>query len=196
MILLTVLAVLVGLVALLFLVAAFRSPEFRVARSTTIAAPATRVFEYVNEFRRWSDWSPYEKMDPAMKRSFSGPLSGVGAIYAWEGNKKVGAGRMTIEESRPGELIRIKLEFLAPMANVCTAEFTFVPQAGGTQVTWSMSGQSTFVCRVFSLLMNMDKMVGGQFASGLAELKRLAEGQAARAASSGGVIRSSSVAPA
>ena len=114
--------------------------EFRIERSATLAAPANAVFAQVNDFQNWRAWSPWERLDPALKRSYDGPASGTGAKYAWIGNRNVGEGRMTIVDSRPGELVRIKLEFRRPFAATNTAEFRFEPTDGGTAVTWSMSG--------------------------------------------------------
>lgn len=171
----TTLLILLGLIALILIAASFKPSEFRIARHAVVSAPPEAVFPHVNELRRWAAWSPWEKLDPAMHRTFSGPAAGPGAIYAWDGNREVGAGRMTILESRPGELIRLKLEFFKPMANVCTAEFKFEPVNRQTAVEWSMSGRSNFVGKVMCLFMNMDKMCGSQFEKGLAELRRVAE---------------------
>lgn len=159
----TVLLILALLIAVVFIIAAFRPPGFRVTRSTPISAPPATVFSQVNDFHRWQAWSPWEKLDPALKRVYSGAPAGPGAVYAWEGNREVGAGCMTIMDSRPADLIRIKLEFLKPMAAVSTAEFTFKPEGGSTVVGWNMAGHSNYVCRVVGLFMKMDKMVGGQF---------------------------------
>ena len=115
-----------------------------------------------------------------MKRSFEGPSAGPGAVYAWEGNRDVGAGRMTLIESRPGERILIKLEFFKPMSGLCPTEFTFKTEGDRTAVTWTMSGQNNFLSKVMCLFMNMDKMVGGQFETGLAQLKALSETESAR----------------
>ena len=119
------------------ILARLASKEFRIERSATLAAPANAVFAQVNDFQNWRAWSPWERLDPALKRSYDGPASGTGAKYAWIGNRNVGEGRMTILDSRPGELVRIKLEFLRPFAATNTAEFRFEPADGGTAVTWS-----------------------------------------------------------
>lgn len=166
------------IVAAILVLAAFQPATFRVERSITIAAPAAVPFAQVNEFAKWQPWSPWEKLDPAMKRSFSGPAAGVGASYGWEGNSEVGSGRMTIQESRPAELIRIKLEFIKPMAGVSDATFAFKPAGEQTTVTWTMSGENSYPAKIFCLFMNMDKMVGGQFEQGLGALKSLSEAQA------------------
>jgi hypothetical protein len=138
-------------------------------------APAAAAFAQVNDFHNWRAWSPWEKIDPALKRSYEGPQAGAGATYAWQGNKDVGEGRMTILESRPGELVRIKLEFFKPFAATNTAEFTFKPAGDGTAVTWSMSGQNNFLARAICVFVNMDEMVGGQFEQGLAQMKAVVE---------------------
>ena len=173
------LAVAVIVVAFL-VVAMMQSAEFRVTRSVTISAPAPSVFALVNEMHNWEKWNPWQKVDPAMKVTFSGPPAGVGAGYDWVGNKEVGEGRLGIIESRPSDLVRLKLEFLKPFAATNTAEFTFKPEGSGTTgtktvVTWSMFGNKNFVSKVMGLVMNMDTMVGGQFEKGLADMKATAE---------------------
>jgi hypothetical protein len=154
---------------------AMRPDDFRITRSTSISAPPAIVFAQVNDFHNWNDWSPWAKMDPVCKNSFTGESSGLDAIFSWDGNKKVGAGRMTITESRPAELIRIKLEFFKPFKATNTAEFTFKPQSDQTFVTWTMSGKNNFMGKLFGLIMNCDKMIGGQFEQGLAAMKTIAE---------------------
>jgi hypothetical protein len=136
------------------------------------------VFEHVNDFHKWRAWSPWEERDPDMERTYDGPAAGEGAKYAWAGNGDVGEGKMTITESRPGELIRIKLEFLKPMSATNTTEFTFKAEGDGTVVTWDMTGRNNFMAKAFCLFMNMDKMVGGDFEKGLANLKSIAEKEA------------------
>ena len=125
----------------------------------------------MNDFHKWSDWSPWAKLDPAAKNTFEGPASGVGATFRLAGNGDVGEGAMTITESRPAELIRIKLEFLKPFAATNTTEFTFKPAGDQTEVTWTMSGTNNFVGKAMSLIMNCDKMVGGMFEKGFANMK-------------------------
>jgi len=159
------------LVVLLAVIIATRPSAFRIARSITIAAPAERVFEQVNDFHAWAGWSPWEKMDPAMNRTYGGPGSGVGSTYAWQGNKKVGEGRMTIERSERPRVIGIKLEFLKPWTATNVATFTFEPVAGGTKVTWAMDGCNGFAGKAFGMVMNFDKMVGADFERGLAAMK-------------------------
>lgn len=158
---------------------ATRPGTFRVERSLVIAAPAEKVFPLINDFRAWSAWSPWEKLDPAMKRTMSGPAQGVGAVYGWEGDKNVGAGRMEILESVPPSKVLIRLEFLKPFESSSTAEFTLAPEGAGTRVTWVMSGACNFVSKAMGVFCSMDKMVGGDFEKGLAALAMAVEKQAA-----------------
>jgi hypothetical protein len=174
MVLKTLIAVAV-IVVVLLVVIAMRPTEFRVQRSATISAPAPVVFAQVNDFHKWEAWSPYAKRDPAMKKSFEGAPAGVGAIYTWSGNHEVGEGRTTITESRPSELIRIKLEFVRPFAGTSTAEFTFQPEGERTAVTWALDGRNRFPAKAMGLVMNMDKMIGDDFEKGLAQLQSIAE---------------------
>ena len=156
-------------------IVAMQPSDFRVTRTAVIAAPAPAVFAQVNDYRHWKAWSPYEKLDPAMKETYEGAAAGTGAIYTWAGNSQAGEGRATITASRPGELIRIKLEFLKPFAATNTAQFTLKPEGDRTAVTWSLTGTRNFVFKAVGLFMNMDKMVGDQFEEGLAQLKSVAE---------------------
>jgi len=148
---------------------------FRVERTATISAPAPAVFGQVNDFHNWEAWSPWAKLDPTMRQAFEGAPAGTGAIYTWTGNKQVGEGRMTVTESRPNELIRIRLEFLKPFAATNTAEFAFKPEGNQTVVTWSMVGKNNFMAKAVHLVVNMDRMVGGDFEKGLARMKSVAE---------------------
>ncbi len=156
-------------------VVAMRPSEFRIARTATITAPAPAVFAHVNDFHKWEAWNPWAKIDPAMKQTYEGESAGAGAIYTWAGNREVGEGRMTLTESRPTELIRIKLEFRKLFKGTNTAEFTFKPEGDQTVVTWTMAGENNFIAKAVSLLMNMDHMVGGQFEKGLARMKSVVE---------------------
>ena len=180
--------ILIGLavVVLVFaVVVALQPSDFRVTRSATIAAPPAVVFSQVNDFHKWQAWSPWAKMDPAAKNAFAGPPAGTGAVFTWDGNSKVGEGRMTLTESRPPDLIRIKLDFVRPFAGTNDVEFAFRPEGNQTVVTWTMAGKNNFVARALCLFMSMDKMVGGEFEKGLAQMKAIAE----RAASRPGGIR-------
>lgn len=172
---LKILIAVVAIILLLVLVVATRPSPFRVERSATIAAPPQLPFDKVNDFRAWSSWSPYEKKDPQIKRTYGGPAAGAGATYAWAGDKNVGEGRMTIERSERPSLVEIKLEFFKPFKGTNTARFTFEPAAGGTKVTWAMDGRYNFISKGVSLVMDMDKMIGTDFEAGLAALKAQAE---------------------
>jgi hypothetical protein len=168
-----------GLLLVLVVIVALQPSAFRIERSITMAAPPEQAFAQVNDFHAWKAWSPWEGKDPALRRTFSGPGSGVGAAYAWAGNDEVGEGRMTIEESVVPSRIAIKLEFLKPFAATNRAIYGFAPTAGGTKVTWSMEGNNNFVMKAFGLFMDVDKMLGRDFERGLASMKAIAE-QAAR----------------
>jgi uncharacterized protein YndB with AHSA1/START domain len=163
------------IVVVFVVIVALQPAEFRVVRSTTISAPPQAVFAQVNDFHKWEAWNPWGKIDPAMKQTYEGAPAGVGAIYAWTGNNEVGEGRMTITESQPSDLVRVKLEFFKPFAATNTAEFTFKPEGNQTAVTWSMFGQNNFMAKAIHLFMNMDKMIGGQFEKGLASMKSVVE---------------------
>lgn len=161
--------------ALLLLVVAVQPADFAVSRTGAIAAPASAVFPLVDDLHQWAKWSPWEKVDPNLKRTYAGPATGVGSSYSWAGNDDVGEGRMTIIESKPGELVRIKLEFFKPMEGVNDVAFTFRQDGAKTDVTWAMSGKKNFVSKAVCLFMDMDKMLGGMFEKGLADLKTAAE---------------------
>jgi hypothetical protein len=173
--------ILLGLVAALAvfaIIVALQPSHFEVVRSVSIAAPAPVAFAHVNDLHEWDKWSPWAKLDPAMKVSHAGAPMGTGAVYSWAGNSDVGEGRMTITESRPHELVRIKLEFIKPFSATNTTEFTFKPEGNQTAVRWSMAGENNFVSKAMCLFMNMDKMVGGDFEKGLAALKSVSEAAA------------------
>lgn len=174
---LIILAVIVVLVVVVLIAAAFRPSDFRTVRSATIAAPPAVVFAHVNDFKLWKAWSPWERLDPSMQRTYEGTAEGVGTIYRWVGNGQVGEGKMTLTESKPGEVIRIAMEFFKPFASTATAEFTFAATGDGkTLVTWSMYGSnSNLICKAFGLFMNMDKMIGDQFSEGLRNLTAVCE---------------------
>ncbi|MBN8555578.1 MAG: SRPBCC family protein [Deltaproteobacteria bacterium] len=170
-----ILIAIVLVVAGFLLYVALMPSHFHIERSILIHAPAEAVFAQVNDFHKWNDWSPWAKLDPNAKVTFEGKESGVGAVHTWAGNADVGEGKMTIVESQPNSLIRIKLEFFKPYTAENQAEFTFKPQEGGVLTTWSMDGESKFLPRVFCFFMNMDKMVGNEFEKGLAQIKLIAE---------------------
>lgn len=150
---------------------ATRPADFRITRSAKISAPADVIFTHVNELKKWPAWSPWAKMDPQMKVTYSGPEAGVGASYSWVGNNDVGEGSMTITESKPAELVRFNLRFLKPMEATNVTDFTFTPAGDQTLVTWSMTGTNGFMGKAFSLIMNVDKLVGADFEKGLANLE-------------------------
>jgi ribosome-associated toxin RatA of RatAB toxin-antitoxin module len=151
---------------------------YEVTRSAVIPAPARDIFPLVNSFHEWTKWSPWEAVDPALERNYSGSEAGVGAKYAWSGNRKAGAGNMEIVESDEPRQIRVRLEFTKPFKAVNPTTFTFAPSASGTQVTWTMTGENKGLAKVFALFMNMDKMVGGDFEKGLMNMKTVVEGTA------------------
>jgi polyketide cyclase/dehydrase/lipid transport protein len=170
-----ILGALAVVVAGLAVVIALQPSDFRVSRTASIAAPAPVVFAQVNDFHNWTAWSPWAKLDPAMKQTYEGAAAGTGAIYTWVGNREVGEGRMTIVESRPGELIRVKLDFVKPLAGTSVAEFTFRADGDRTAVTWTMTGEKSFVAKAIHVVLSMDRMVGDQFEKGLAAMKTVAE---------------------
>ena len=167
-------AVVVVIVALLGY-AATRPDSFRVERKATIQAPPEKVFALINDFHQWPQWSPWEHLDPNMKRTMGGATAGPGATYAWEGNKDVGSGRMEIKQSVPASKIDIQLDFLQPFEAHNTAEFTLAPQGTATEVTWAMYGPANYVTKLMCIFFSMDKMVGPDFEKGLANMKAVAE---------------------
>lgn len=168
---LLIVAALGGVVAL----ASLKPNVFSVSRSAVIDAPAEAVFAKLVDFRAWKDWSPWAKLDPNATETFDGPQSGVGSSFAWSGNRKVGAGRMTILECVRDELLRMRLEFQRPMQATSMACFELKPESSGTRLIWSMSGKNDFRAKLFSLFVNCEKLVGGDFERGLANLKALVE---------------------
>jgi carbon monoxide dehydrogenase subunit G len=166
--------VIVVAIAAVLILAANKPDTFRMQRAATVRAPPERIISLLSDFRQWGAWSPWEHKDPALKRDFSGAASGVGAVYAWEGNKNVGKGRMEILEASPSKVV-IKLDFLAPFEAHNTAEFSMLPQGDATEVTWAMHGPAPLMSRVMQVFFNMDKMVGKDFEAGLANLKQATE---------------------
>lgn len=164
-----------GVIAVFLIVVAMQPSDFKIERSATMRAPAPAAFAQVNDLQNWRAWSPWEKVDPALKRQYDGPSAGAGAVYAWQGNKDVGEGRMTITESRPAELVRIKLEFFKPFAATNQTDFIFKPAGDSTTVTWTMTGQNNFLSKAICLFVDMDKMVGGMFDQGLTQMKSVVE---------------------
>lgn len=174
-ILLVIVVVLVIAVIGILAFAAAKPDSFRVARSTTIKAAPEKIFALINDFKAWPQWSPYETRDPNMQRQLSGADTGTGSVYAWDGDKNVGQGRMEILESTAPAKIVIKLDFLKPFEAHNAATFTLVPQGDTTEVTWAMDGPSPFVSKLMSVFVNFDKLIGTDFEAGLANLKRVTE---------------------
>jgi hypothetical protein len=182
-------AVYIGVAVLVLIVAVIayistRPTDSRIQRSAQINAPAEVVFSIINDLRRWGEWSPYDKRDPNMKKTFEGPSAGPGAVYTWNGNSQVGEGRLTIVESKPGELVSMRLEFSRPFKCDNEVNFRIVPSDGGTRVSWIMDGKNNFMGKFMSLIMDMDKMVGTDFEHGLANLNTVAQAEAQKSAQS------------
>jgi len=149
--------------------------DFQYERSAVMKAPADAVFPLINNFHEWAKWSPWEKIDPKLQRSYEGPESGKGAKYKWVGNADVGEGEMTIEESKPNELIAVKLEFFKPFAGVCPTTFKLEPAAEGTKVTWTMKGKNQLISKIMCLFIDMEQMIGKNFEDGLTKLEQAAQ---------------------
>src|SRR5882762_7391728 len=149
--------------------------SFHVQRTMKIKAPPEKIFPLINDFHSWSSWSPWEKLDPTMKRTNSGAAMGQGAVYEWEGNSKVGMGRMEITEASAPSKVTIKLDFLKPIEGHNIAEFTLEPQGDSTNVTWAMYGPARFITKIMQVFISMDSLLGKEFDTGLANLKSAAE---------------------
>ena len=174
---------LAAIVVIFVIVVVFQPADFRVERTTTIAAPQADVFAKVNDFHQWDAWSPWAKLDPDAKITFEGPDSGQGTVMTWVGNDKVGEGKMTLTESQPNELVKLKVDFVKPFEGTATQEFALKPQGDQTAVTWSMQGHNnSFIQKAFCLVMNGKKMIGDDLEKGLAQLKTVAESGKAAAA--------------
>ncbi|MFT3929378.1 MAG: SRPBCC family protein [Spongiibacteraceae bacterium] len=171
----TIALILAAIIVGVLLFAATRPDTFRVERSLIINAAPEKIFALVNDFHAWRQWSPWENIDPNLKRDYSGAVSGVGAVYAWEGNKNVGSGRMEILNATPAAQIIIQLDFLKPFAARNTATFNFKPNGAGTEVVWTMNGSNAYMHKLMGLLFSMDKMVGSSFETGLMNLKIITE---------------------
>lgn len=170
-----VLLVVLLLVVVLLGIASTKPDRFSVERSIDVTAPPERVHAQINDFHAWEAWSPWTKLDTAMTVTYSGPASGVGAVYAWKGNSSVGAGRMEITSSTPGAAIGVKLDFLEPIESHNVTTFTLTPKDGGTNVRWLMEGPTTFLTKLMMTVMSMDRMIGPDFERGLQQLKAVAE---------------------
>lgn len=166
-----VLLILAVLIAALVVIIALQPSDFRVTRSAVLPGPPEAVFEHVNDLRKWEGWSPWADLDPDSTAAFHGPATGTGSAMSWSGNNDIGEGTMTITESRPGERIEMQLAFVRPFQGVSKVEFTFVPDAGGTLVTWTMSGTNDFLAKAIGLVMDCDTMIGTEFEKGLDNLR-------------------------
>ncbi len=162
-------------IATVLILAAAKPNTFSVERAIDIKSPPQKIFPLISDFRQWRSWSPYENRDPALKRSYSGAESGKGAVYAWEGNRNVGSGRMEILQAPPPAAVVIKLDFFKPFEGHNIAEFIMLPQGDSTRLTWRMHGPAPLLSRVMQVFMDMDRMIGKDFEAGLANLKQLTE---------------------
>lgn len=162
----------------LLVVIATRPATYRVERAVVVKAPADVAFSFVNDLHRFNEFSPWADLDPAMKATYSGSESGVGAVYEWTGNKDVGSGRMTITGTVPGERVDIRLEFIEPFAATALTTFTVAAEGDGSKVTWAMDGTNNFMSKAASLVLDMEKAIGGDFEKGLGRLAKLAEADA------------------
>lgn len=171
----TIVIIPVVLIAAVLIFAATKPDSFRIERAVIIKAPPEKIFALINDFHQWEAWSPWEKIDPALKRTYSGAPSGVGAVYEWDGNKDIGQGRMEIIESLPPSKVILKLDFVKPFEAHNNVEFTLTPQGDSTTVTQAMYGPSPYISKLMTLFFSMDKMVGEKYEEGLANLKAIAE---------------------
>ena len=169
---------LAAIIVIFLIVAALRPADFRVERSATLSASPAALFEHVNDHHKFNAWNPFLKLDPNVKNAYSGPDSGAGAVCSWDGNKDVGAGSCTIIESKPGELVRSRMDWKRPMEGTATVDFTFKAQGDKTVVTWAMYGKNNFMGKAMSIFMDCDKMCGPQFEKGLASLGAVASATA------------------
>jgi polyketide cyclase/dehydrase/lipid transport protein len=167
--------IVVVLLAGVLIFAATKPDTFRVQRSSSIKAPPEKIFALINDFHSWVSWSPYETKDPAMKKTFSGPANGKGAVYEWDGDKNVGKGRMEISDTAPLSNVTIKLDFVKPFEAHNIVVFTLEPKGDSTGVTWAMQGPVPYVAKIVHVFLDMDSMVGKDFESGLANLKAISE---------------------
>jgi uncharacterized protein YndB with AHSA1/START domain len=167
--------VIVVLIAAVLAYAATRPDTFRVERTATMKAPPEKIFAVLSDFRQWGSWSPWEKKDPAMKRTFGATTSGKGAKYAWEGNKDVGKGSMEIVETTPPSRLVLKLDFIEPFEGHNIVEYTLTPKGDSTTVSWVIHGPMPYFSKVISIFCSMDSMIGKDFDEGLANLKAVVE---------------------
>jgi len=170
-----IVVILVVLIAGLLILASTKPDTLHVERTVNIKAPPEKIFPLINDFHEWPAWSPYEKLDPDMKKTFSGAATGAGSVYEWDGNSKAGAGRVTITQVTPPNKVFIKLEMFKPFKGTNEVTFTLQPQGETTAVTWAMDCRNNLLSKVMSVFFSMDAMVGGQFQEGLNSLKAVAE---------------------
>src|SRR5436190_8114297 len=168
-------AVLLVAIAAILVLAAMKPDTFRVERTASIKAPPEKIFPLISDFDNWGAWSPYEKKDPNMKRTRSGAANGKGAVYAWDGDKNVGKGRMEIAEASPPSKVSLKLDFERPFEAHNIVNFTMESKGDATSVTWAMQGPVPYMAKIVHVIFNMDRMVGRDFEAGLANLKMLVE---------------------
>lgn len=166
---------LLGAIIIILILAALKPNTFRVRRQASIKAPPGTIFAFLNDFHKWGAWSPWEKLDPAMERTFSGAETGKGALYAWNSRGKAGVGSMEITDTNAPSKLTLALNFIKPFKNSCVVDFTLEPQGDSTTVAWDMEGPTPFVAKIMHVLFNMDKMVGKDFERGLANLKTVSE---------------------
>jgi uncharacterized protein YndB with AHSA1/START domain len=171
----TIAVIIVVLLAALLAYAATKPDSFAVRRTATVKAPPEKIFPLINDYHNWGSWSPYEKLDPNMKKTLSGAAKGEGAIYEWDGNNKAGKGRMEITDSVPSSKVTIKLDFSKPIEGHNLAEFILEPNGDSTKVTWATSGPTPYIAKVMSVFFDMNKLIGKEFETGLANLKTVAE---------------------
>lgn len=167
--------VIAAAVALVLILAATKPDSFRVERKAFIKAPPEKIFVWLDDPKRATEWSPWEKKDPAMKKTFSGAAKGAGAVYEWDGNKEIGAGRLSITEAVAAKKVVMDLEFFRPMKGRNVSEYVLDPRDGGTEVTWSIAGPQPFPAKLVGVFLDCDKMIGTEFEKGLADLKTIAE---------------------
>lgn len=178
--LLGILAVILVAIGVVLVMAAMQDDKMSITRTAEIAAPPEAVFAKVNDFKSWGQWSPWEEMDPNMKREYSANTAGEGATYSWVGNDQVGEGKMTIVESHAPSHVGIRLEFIKPMAATNKTDFSIKPSGNGSSVTWKMEGEKNFRTKIFCVFMDIEKMVGGDFERGLAKLRSVSESAASQ----------------
>ncbi len=172
-----ILSAIVAVVAVFLIVVGFKPDSFSVQRSATLNAPPASLFAQVNDHKNFVKWNPFNELDPDVKNTFSGPDSGVGAVCSWKGNSQIGAGTSTITESKPNELVRLRMDWKEPMEGTSTVDFTFEPKGDQTIVTWKMYGPQNFIGKAISLFMSTEKMCGPMFKKGLKNLEKASRNQ-------------------